>query len=119
MKVIDLLNKIANDEEVPIFKYEKHRYKYNKENKYFEDLDNDEYCKPDVFLVELNDEIEIIDDAPKEDNKIEKIKDYRIFKTMGLDCEYHERKEPKNYSLEEKEIVDKINEIIDKINGEK
>ena len=35
---------------------------------------------------------------------------------MGLDCKIQEEKIPKNYSLEENEIVDKLNEIIDKIN---
>jgi len=64
----------------------------------------------------LNMEIEIIEDTPKEDNKIEKIKCTSIKKTMGLDCKIHTEKIHKEVSTTE--IIEKINEIIDKINGE-
>jgi hypothetical protein len=118
MKVIDLLNKIANGEEVP----EKIKYlgiEFSFQHNCIEYINDYGTCLiRNISSKSLNDKVEVIEDTPKEDKKIEKIKDYIIFKTMGLDCEYHERKEPKNYSLEEKEIVDKINEIIDKINGE-
>ena len=77
MKVIDLLNKIANGEEVPEkikilyneFYYDKDNLKYrnveeNREN-LFEHID---FFKGLV----LNDEVEIIEDTPK-DKKIEKL----------------------------------------------
>lgn len=98
MKVIDLLNKIANNEEVP--KKIKHR---NKIYEYFERLDDtfnykeiidgkyaDDYFNDKYFMENiLNDEIEIIEEKPK---KIEKIE---TFDFCGLD------------------LRDKINEIID------
>ena len=68
MKIIDLLNKIANGEEVPeIIKYNNFIYKYNK--------DICDYDGDDLYLFgntdKLNEEVEIIE----EDKKIEKIKD--------------------------------------------
>ena len=62
MKIIDLLNKIANGEEVPKFKYEGKVYEYNKDNEWFTELYNDEKCKGEIYFCELNDEIEIIND---------------------------------------------------------
>ncbi len=74
MKVIDLLNKIANNEEVPKkICYEEYIWTWNGEtydNKkecLFEDYINKKYVITDV----LNDEIEIIEEKPK---KIEEIK---------------------------------------------
>ena len=122
MKVIDLLNKIANGEEVPkrimynniIYTWDIVGYLHYEDKHYSERAFLEGY-RTDMCL---NDEVEIIEDTPKEDKKIEKIKNYRIKRTMGLDCKIQEEKISKNYSLEEQEIVDKINEIIDKINGE-
>ena len=130
MKVIDLLNKIANGEEVPTFRYEGNRYLYSKATAMFDDLDNDERCKSEIYLSELNDEIEIIEDTPKvqvemtqqeyneyldrklftpkEDKKIEKLDDYIAF----CDGTYETR-----WSGTEMYIVDKLNEIIDRLNG--
>ena len=156
MKVIDLLVKIANGEEVPMFKYEGHRYKYNKENHWFEDSDRNDYIKDVFVVVELNDEVEIIEDTPKEDKKIEKLNldkdklkgkeipraiDYllegklnEIIDTLKENKKIEKIKAIKdndgNYFLlnyENKKYIisvvdaimlDKINEIIDKINGE-
>ena len=94
MKVIDLLNKIANGEEVPNFKYEGHRYEYSKATKMFDDLDDDAIAKNVIYCCELNDEVEIIE----EDKKIEKLNEY----------DYD--------SANEIIIRRKINEIIDKVN---
>jgi len=60
-----------------------------------------------------NNEVEIIEDTPK---KIEKINNTRIMQTMGLDLKVHQEEIPKEVSIEE--ITNKINEIIDKMNGE-
>ena len=78
MKVIDLLNKIANNEEIPDKIYYKAIYTYDKELKdyvyefYDGGVEETEYlfCKVDLVSI-LNDEIEIIEEKPK---KIEEIK---------------------------------------------
>ena len=77
IKVIDLLNKIANDEEVPnkiIYNGSCYYNVGNKEQAYYE---NDE-VDDNLFLYaiynekHLNDEVEIIEDV-EEDKKIEKL----------------------------------------------
>ena len=98
MKVIDLLNKIANGEEVPKeIKWGVHNFTWNV-NEY---VAFDEFGKPSFFKMInnitryfLNDEVEIIE----EDKKIEKF-------------EFGEIEDGEHY-----EIKRKINEIIDKLN---
>ena len=117
MKVIDLLNKIANGEEVPKkFRYKGETYIYRTYT--FEDGDiMTGYGFEDggwlnIWRDNLNDEVEIIE----EDKKIEKIKD--------LNTDYYDK--CKTYDcLQNEEIVldiltlkHKINEIIDYINKE-
>lgn len=91
MKIIDLLNKIANGEETPNkIKYKNKIYEYREqENSYYDGL---YYLHFNSFLDYLNEEIEII-----EENKIEKIN----------------IKAPTNHM---QYMQNKINEIIDKIN---
>jgi hypothetical protein len=96
MKVIDLLNKIANGEEVPKKIYCFDREFYWKENTYFGDTF--------IFMhyiqeEDLNEKVEIIEDTPKEDKKINRV-------------------ERKARNLTNQYIKDKLNEIIDKLNGE-
>ena len=100
MKVIDLLNKIANGEKVPKkIKYNNKIYEYTYEIDWYlrEDL------KSELFIDKkyLNDEIEIIEDTSKEDKKIEKI-DLPI----------------PSLSPQLLFLSTKINEIIDRLNGE-
>lgn len=103
MKVIDLLNKIANNEEVP------KKFKYRRENFVYMDGDyssfdtNVWFSECHLFLDNLNDEIEIIEEKPKKIEKLEfcKIDDYTL---SGLVASVNEL----NY-----EYVNKINEIID------
>jgi hypothetical protein len=107
MKVIDLLNKIANGEEVPekikykdiIFDYKKEKGDYeSEEGQFFLDwVELNEYG--------LHDEVEIIE----EDKKIEKI-------TMraGLVGDIDNKLE--NLDINIMAVEDKINEIIDYIN---
>jgi hypothetical protein len=111
MKVIDLLNKIANGEEVPekiIFNsriYELterdddlYNYKNNFSNNYFEE---------DWFLTNiLNDEVEIIEDTPKEDKKIKRIEE--------RESGWWPNSADGNVST----LKQAINEIIDRLNGE-
>lgn len=93
LRIIDLLNKIANGEEVPKkIKWGVHNLEW-----YIYDYKAlDELGKPTFFEITggisrklLNDEVEII-----EDKKIEKIKN-------------------KNFTRNQKQIASKINEIID------
>ncbi len=109
IKVIDLLNKIANGEEVPNkIKCSIYEYEFNQLTKQYtrwsygichilgEDL---------VLDNMLHYEVEIIEDTPKEDKKIESI-DYLDFSNLT--------KENKVWDL-----FNKVNEIIDKVNCDK
>ena len=95
MKIIDLLNKIANGEKPPKFEYYGGIYEYDrKTEKYWF---NDMWFDFNSFE-NINDEIEII----KEEKKIpEKL--YEISNIGDLTIKY-----PDN-----KQLMDKINEIID------
>ena len=112
MKVIDLLNKIANGEEVPkkimygniIWKYDltkrDYRSQYNAELFFYDELDNR------WIINHLNTEVEIIE----EDKKIEKIIPTSLKGIDNLD----EKIEIAH--IDTISAIDKINEIIDKIN---
>lgn len=120
MKVIDLLNKISNKEEVPkkikvlfnVFEYDEDNYNYKNVDETLDNLFRHLGCYKGIVL---NTEIEIIEDKPKEDKKIEKI---------CLNTDYHmERK--KYGALTNEEIVldiqtlkKYIKEIMDNINLE-
>lgn len=101
MKVIDLLNKIANDEEVPkkikinniIYEYRSYMYCTEKAN--YQDIEDYLFGKWNFNI--LNNEVEIIE----EDKKIEKINN----------AYYHESQDRINEILK-----NKINEIIDEVN---
>ena len=122
MKVIDLLNKIANGEE-PKIKYDNVILKYNKKEERFIDKDglNSLY---EIDFSELNDEVETLE----EEKKIEKIEKYYEFKDIDNNEDNKEYKEYyenilKVYGTGEYEIdealsftIDKINELIDEIN---
>ena len=111
MKIIDLLNKIANGEVLPI------RFKY-RENEYFLNAVNDYWCVDTGgwFSVEelstsnLNDEVKIIE----EEKEIEKLEikqngnlNYYIENEFGTKCALTKHSKKK---------ADKVNEIIDEIN---
>lgn len=76
MKVIDLLNKAANKEEVPkkikvlfnIFEYDEDNYNYKNVDKTQENLLRH---LGHYKGIALNDEVEIIEDTPKEDKKLD------------------------------------------------
>ena len=97
--IIDLLNKIANGEEVPKkIRYDGNDYYFCNPCRTYEVIESSELCGKDLYdlLDNLNDKVEIIE----EDNKIEKI--------MGID------------TRETRECImtfqDKINELIDEVN---
>ncbi len=102
IRVIDLLNKIANGEEVPkMFYYGAKTYHYNNYNHsyiHYNIMDKEEYLTTNYRIEQiLNDEIEIIE----EDKQIEKLDG-----SIGY----------LNWNSEAVVITNKINEIIDKLN---
>ena len=104
MKVIDLLNRIANCEETPVkIKFKGKEYEWSQEFYDYRCLDqNHKYLVEDLETEDLNrtcEEIPII-----EDKKIEPLKLNNSDVWTG--------------KTNEDLIVDKINEIIDKLNKE-
>lgn len=107
IKIIDLLNKIANDEEVPEkIMYDTCLYTCDKITRTYYDEEDRTLWESYNFKI-LNDEVEILNEA-KED-KIQKIyhcetsltqNEVKIFMTENLN-----------------QMVDKINELIDEINN--
>ena len=76
MKVIDLLNKIANGEEAPkLIKYKSNIYEFANDNYYILNCYDEiaSYCLLNNYVGILNDEVEIINDTLKkiEPTKIE------------------------------------------------
>ena len=79
MKVIDLLNKIANGEIEEGFRVKRQSgiYEYREGKNHFVNIEDEMYVYSLGDLTKLNDEIEIIEEKPK---KIEEInKSYPIF----------------------------------------
>ncbi len=110
MKIIDLLNKIANNEELPKkIKYDGYEWIFCKEFKDYK-KEYDEYTdwlfEEYDLINSLNDEIEIIEDT-KEDKPIEKI---------TIDLNYANHYSKANVKANGKYLAEKINEIIDVVN---
>ena len=108
MKVIDLLNKIANGEEVPKeIVYNTRIFRYNEYNKcYIWNCNGDEFYLSTYYRLEsiLNDEVEIIE----EDKEIEELPKYAdVNEKTGLAC---------GWSFQEEKLKDKINELIKEVN---
>lgn len=129
LRVIDLLNKIANGEEVPRKFIVDGDTLYIGEDRFIE-YANGKRIEWFIYPSWLNEEVEIIEEEPrdievcgslftkseydklagiKEDKKIEELDIYNCFKVMGYD---------KTGRLDDnfQKISDKINEIIDKLN---
>ena len=103
MKVIDLLVRIANGKEIPEkIKYENYIYWYDKDWKNYKNaqveyrsyLISCRYHTTDF----LNNEVEIIEDTPEEDKKIDRVS------LLDVNTDY--------------KLKDILNEIIEKVNGE-
>lgn len=116
MKIINLLNMIANDEEVPRrIKLNDTIFVYQGDDYLYEDKDGNEcwlfseiYTNRDNWLeCFLNDDIEII-----ENKKLEKFNDYIPLGLTSMSADF--RKQDVFDSL--MKIGNKINEIIDVIN---
>ena len=112
MKVIDLLNKIANGEEVPkkikwydiefvYSEYDKDYLEYPFSDEEYQGLFN---MKDSILTQYLDREVEIIEDTSKEDKKIEKVNRGCIAGEHIRNIDWH--------------ILVKLDEIIDRLNGE-
>lgn len=108
MKIIDLLNKIANGEEVPKkIKYDGQEWKYNPFNDY-EGLKYGGCLLNQITLDRLNDKVEIIE----EEKKIpEKLNNFTI--SVGRVDESNIEKYIQKLFDQQYEIFNKINSIID------
>ena len=113
MKIIDLLNKIANGENVPKkIKYCYQVYKVADVGEDYYNYENNCWFFKDKFDVSvINDEIDLIEDDKKEIAKIDLYKDMYYHPTLG--GEY--LTPPTEYEMA---ISRKINEIIEVINNE-
>ena len=132
IKIIDLLNKVANGEEVPKkIKYENETRVYNENDRDYEsigDRANTELylfygvlCSRtgELFKKCLNDEVEIIEDEIVEDEIVEDVpKEVNGIKKLNLTGENQLKlktnKQEYNIRVVDKIIINKINEIIDK-----
>ena len=114
IKIIDLLNKIANDEEVPkkillngiVFEYQGDDYLYKDEDKKEHWLFSVGYTDKYIWLENfLKAEIEIIEE-PKKIKKIKKPTQDEYLYSNGKELYENDMK-----------VYDKINELIDEINN--
>lgn len=114
MKVIDLLNKIANGEEVPRkFTYKGYLWEYDIKNEmwfyYFGEGKSHRFDRLFYLHMCLTDEVEIIE----EDKEIEKLK-------VNVECiedvDYPLGRFEQHYEQTKDEICEKINELIDELN---
>lgn len=117
MKVIDLLNKIANGEEVPneIIYDGLHYYNVgNKTQAYYENSELDEISFIRAIYSEshLNDEVELLE----EDKKIKKIETKIGYGGLTYLKDENFGDGDLGFTKRENIIVDKINEIIEVIN---
>ncbi len=120
MKLIDIVVDIANGKEIPKkFKikdnfYNNRIFTYNKEYKWFDDVNDSCYCKSEIGLDELNEEIEIIKDKTLED----------ILTPDELKCFEDVKELVTRLSDEDLKILvkllfgDKYDEIINRLKGE-
>lgn len=109
MRIIDLLNEIANGEEVPKkIKWNYHIYIYDEQyDDYYEEttalFENE--MNNGMLLKNLNDEVEIIEEVEKP-KKIEPL-EFKYTNTFG---------NVSQHKASERDIIDKINEISKAVN---
>lgn len=110
IKIIDLLNKIANNEEVPKkIIFDTYLYIYDKENKIYYNEENETLWQSYNFRI-LNDEVEII----KEDKKIEKISWQEKESLAG---EFTASEKQNILTRRTEKLKSSLNELIDEINN--
>ena len=112
MKIIDLLNKIANGEEVPKrIKISDNYYHFDiDDSDYYNDADNKDTLMENIYLhnayVWLNKEAEILDD--KEDKDIPLIPNDELYEIQG------NNNQQLNYNF--KVLKEKINQVAEELN---
>ena len=109
MKVIDLLNKIANGEEVPKkIRFNNIEYTLDQNIDSYWNGEKKQWFESRIYGHCLNDEVEIIE----EDKKIKKLKPEII-----MERDYYDSNNAIDYlRMDLKDITNKINEIIDILN---
>lgn len=108
MKVIDLLNKIANGEEVPKhIRFGDINYYYNEEYKTYEYDKNVELYKWTILGLCLNDEVEILEEEKEIPEKLDHLIGYDIQQFDDLK-EYVE--------ITTNDLFGKVNKVIDTLN---
>lgn len=119
MKVIDLLNMIANNEELPNkIKIRTNTLVCNNDHirlalQDYYYMENEENATWKIWYYDLNDDVEIIE----EDKTIEPLECYDNAFVKGCMSEYYEKDFEKAVKHNFKVIRNKIGEIIDKINS--
>ena len=122
MKLIDLLNKIANGEEIKKFKYNKRIFEYDE---HYEDWydENDSnltvYCE--LIKVDLNKEVEILEEEKKtptlndirESYGLPRIEEKKTLTKMAFVYKVEDEKQNANNAR----FTEFINEIIDHLNS--
>ena len=118
MKIIDLLNKIANGEEVPReFTYKGYLWEYDVKNKmwfyYFGESKNHRFDRLFYLNMILNDEVEILEEEKKIPEKLPYYSMEKIQKAKNKD----EWREERIILLEKRvdDLHNKMNELLDYI----
>ena len=112
--IYELLEMIKNGKAPKTIKSEGHYYNYNElEKDYYEGMGYDyEYLLANTSVKGLDDEIEIIEDTPKEENKIpEKLDDFTI--SVGRVDDSNTEEYIQKLFEQQYEVFNKINSIID------
>ena len=111
MKIIDLLNKIANGEMPKTIVYDERYFTYDDKRQNYFAYDDSEIDWKYTIMEYINDEIEIIEDTPKEEKKIpEKLEYYDDSIAWVID-------NVGQLSDVDKVIIDKLNDVIDYLNS--
>jgi hypothetical protein len=108
IKVIELLNKKANNEQMPSkIRFEGLNYQYKGSSYY--DRNGDLLCENCDLLCVLDSEVEILED--EEETGISKLEKEKVLEENPAEFRYDLR-----YYYDKEKMGDKINEIIKKVN---
>ena len=126
IKVIDLLNKIANGEAPRTIFYMGTTYDYDKDCMDYEDVDTGDLMFDDRYNTQiLNDEVEIIEEEKDNFNGIRYFKDGNCYMSISseplITKEIEEDKEIEklnkyHFHKKQRQLANKINELIDIVN---
>lgn len=120
MKIIELLNKIANNEEVPEkIKYMGYIWSYEKKSKdYFNGSEKLFYFYTNNIILCLNDEVEILKDEEEIDiQSIEEVNHYNIVSAIKGKTEENIDNELKLNSLAINKLTKAVKQLEKKVNS--